>query len=126
MGPSNRARPAGKLHTCTHSNLNLCICEYMNPCTIERMTLANKFAVALTPSVADCPSRQQVEKGAQRAAPSRRGTKHIGEYFSPDVSRQLRQIALDENMSVQALLGESLDMLFESRGKPTIGTYPAG
>ena len=88
--------------------------------------MANKFAEALKPSVADSPSGQQVEKSTQRAAPSRRGTKHIGGYFSPEVSRQLRQIALDENTSVQALLGESLDMLFESRGKPTITDYPAG
>ena len=88
--------------------------------------MANKFAEALKPSVADSPSGQQVEKRAQRTAPSRRGTKHIGGYFTPDVSRQLRQIALDENTSVLALLGESLDMLFESRGKPTIVTYPAG
>ena len=44
-----------------------------------------------------------------------RGSKHIGGYFSPDVSRQLRQIALDENTSVQALLGEAILLLFESR-----------
>lgn len=54
------------------------------------------------------------------ARPSRKDTKHVGGYFSPEVSRQLRQIALDENSSVQVLLAEAIDMLFHSRKKPTI------
>ncbi|PSJ15818.1 hypothetical protein C7H79_16950 [Nitrosomonas supralitoralis] len=52
--------------------------------------------------------------------PSRKNTKHVGGYFSPEVSKQLRQIALDENSSVQVLLAEAIDMLFHSRHKPTI------
>ena len=41
-------------------------------------------------------------------------------YFDPSVSLQLKQMALEEDCSVQRLLGEALDLLFQSRGKPTI------
>ena len=80
------------------------------------MANPNKFAEALR------SSETSVVDGEKPTAParSRQGVKHVGGYYPPDVSRQLRQIALDENTSVQALLGESLDMLFESRGKPAI------
>jgi len=58
--------------------------------------------------------------------PSRRQTKHIGGYFDPAVSRQLRQIALEEDATVQDMLGEALDLLFSDRQKPAIARKPAG
>ena len=54
--------------------------------------------------------------------PSRQGAKHIGGYFSPEVSRQLRMIAAAEDTSNQKLLAEALDMLFQSRKMPMIAT----
>ena len=39
-------------------------------------------------------------------------------YFDPSVSKQLKQLALDEDSTVQQLLGEALDLLFQARGKP--------
>jgi len=59
---------------------------------------------------------------ASNDRPSRKGAKHVGGYFPPEVSKQLRQIALEEDSSVQNLLAESIDMLFQSRQKPTIAT----
>ena len=58
-------------------------------------------------------------------APSRRKKTLIG-YFDPSVSKQLKQLALEEDSSVQYLLGEALDLLFQARGKPMIarGTGP--
>lgn len=56
----------------------------------------------------------------QSRRPSRTGTKAISGHFDPTVSRQLKQIALDEDSSVQELLGEALNLLFESRGLPQI------
>lgn len=44
--------------------------------------------------------------------PSRQGKKAIAGHFDPAVSRQLRQIALDNDTTVQALLGEALNDLF--------------
>jgi len=57
--------------------------------------------------------------------PSRKGAKHVGGYFPPEVSKQLRLIALEEDCSVQQLLAEGIDMLFHSRQKPTIATPKA-
>jgi len=37
----------------------------------------------------------------------------------------LRQIALEEDSSVQLLLGEAIDMLFQARRKPTIAQRTA-
>ena len=87
--------------------------------------MTNKFAQALRKpdrvdragSSADSPTGKPTGKHAR---PSRAGVKHVGGYFEPEVSRQLRQIALDEDSSVQELLAEALDMLFHSRHKPTI------
>ena len=52
--------------------------------------------------------------------PSRRGKKTIAGFFDPAASRQLRQIALDEDSDVQELLREAINDLFEKRGKPRI------
>ena len=88
--------------------------------------MTNKFATALKGG----SNNERVEPISEvkstsittspHARPSRKSTKHVGGYFSPEVSKQLRQIALDENSSVQVLLAEAIDMLFHSRYKPTI------
>ena len=53
-------------------------------------------------------------------APSRRGKKALIGYFDPGVSKQLKLLALEEDSTVQQLLGEALDLLFQARGKPRI------
>lgn len=87
----------------------------------------NKFAAALKPAKASAnASTEKAEASLSEtpasvhARPSRRQTKHVGGYFDPAVSKQLREIALQEDSSLQALLGEAIDMLFQSRRKPTI------
>jgi predicted HicB family RNase H-like nuclease len=49
-------------------------------------------------------------------APSRQGRKHVGAYVAPDVARRLRMIAASEDSSVQQLIEEGIEMLFQSRG----------
>lgn len=86
--------------------------------------MSNKFAAALNtrkPEVAEVEPQPKA-KPSRHARPSRASTKHVGGYFDPAVSKQLRQIALEEDSSVQALVGEALDMLFQSRRKPTIAS----
>ena len=65
------------------------------------------------PAVSDMPV-------ALPRPPSRRGKKAVGGHFDPAVSRQLREIALHEDSSVQELLKEALNDLFVKRGKPPI------
>jgi hypothetical protein len=52
--------------------------------------------------------------------PSRQGKKTVAGHFDPAVSRQLREIALVEDSSVQDLLKEAINDLFVKRGKPPI------
>lgn len=104
------------------------------------MSQPNKFAVALksgSAAVAESPVdaprealevqplNEPVQPVKTPQKPSRRKTKHIGGYFDPAVSRQLRGIALEEDSTVQELMGEALDMLFQSRRKPPIASKPA-
>ena len=85
--------------------------------------MSNKFAQALKrPEKGASPEPPITE--SPHARPSRKGVKHVGGYFEPQVSKQLRQIALDEDSSVQDLLAEAIDMLFHSRQKPTIARKP--
>lgn len=77
--------------------------------------MSNKFAEALKRPE---PPRQPDPEAA--AGGSRAGRKHIGGYFAPEVSRQLRELALAEDSTVQALMGEALDLLFQARRLPTI------
>ena len=48
-------------------------------------------------------------------AATRQGRKHVGAYVTPDVARQLRVIAAQEDTSVQTLIVEAIEMLFRSR-----------
>jgi hypothetical protein len=80
--------------------------------------MPNKFTSALKPTPASVPAGKIAE--SDRAEQGR--GKHIGGYFDPAVSKQMRAIALEEDSSVQALLEEALDMLFQSRNLPMIAT----
>lgn len=57
----------------------------------------------------------------------REGKVPIGGYFSPELSRALHQLALDESVAgkprvkIQALLGEAIDLLLTDRGKSAFG-----
>jgi len=57
----------------------------------------------------------------------REGKVPIGGYFSPELSRALHQLALDESVpgkprvKIQALLGEAIDLLLRDRGKSPFG-----
>jgi len=57
----------------------------------------------------------------------REGKVPIGGYFSPQLSRALHQLALDESapgkprVKIQALLGEAIDLLLQDRGRSAFG-----
>ena len=53
---------------------------------------------------------------------SRRGKKTVAGFFDPAVSRQLKQIALEDGgtSNIQELLREAINDLFEKRGKGRI------
>ena len=80
--------------------------------------MTNKFASALK------GPQQEPGRTSGRPSPGRNERKHIGGYFDPSVSKQLRHLAVEENSTVQQLLEEALDLLFQARGKPRITQAP--
>lgn len=68
------------------------------------------------------PTEEESGGGAVKTAspPSRQGKKTIAGHFDPAVSRQLRAIGLENDRTVQDLLSEALNGLFEKHGKPPI------
>jgi hypothetical protein len=54
-------------------------------------------------------------------AASRRGKKAVSGYFSPDVSRGLHLLALEQGASLQALMGEAFDDLMRKYDKHPFG-----
>ncbi len=65
-------------------------------------------------------STPEVANPPDIAPPSRRGRKAIMGHFDPAVSRQLKQIGLDNDTTMQDLLSEALNDLFAKHGKPPI------
>ena len=52
--------------------------------------------------------------------PSRQGKKMISGHFDKDVHRQLKMLAIERDTSIQDLLSEALNALFERNNKPPI------
>lgn len=57
---------------------------------------------------------------AQAMPPSRAGKKIVSGHFDPAVTRQLKQLALDKESTLQNLLAEALNDLFAKHGKQRI------
>lgn len=84
----------------------------------------NKFAAALKSTPAGTPKPKASSAPKPTGTKSRDGTKFVGGHFDPEVSKQLRRISLEEDATVQDLVAEALDMLFQSRQMPTIAQKP--
>lgn len=64
------------------------------------------------------PAPRAVEKaeGPSRA-PGRKGKRGVAFWLSPEAFKQLRGMTFDEDRSMQSLMEEATDLLFQSRGK---------
>lgn len=74
---------------------------------------------------AEAPKAESTESHQPERAPRQpgtrpAGTKQIAGHFPAEVSWQLRELALERRTTVQALLGEALNDLFQKHGKPEI------
>ena len=93
----------------------------------KRRSLDAQLAQRIT-SVTSSSASEQVEPTA--ASPpatkpkvsSRTGKKAISGFFEPEVSRQLKALAAIEGRTVQGMIGEALNLLFEKYGKDAIAT----
>ena len=61
-----------------------------------------------------------LEIGGKRR-PAREGKKGVLGHFSPELSRALNILAIEESTTVQALMGEAFDLLMRARGKHPFG-----
>jgi hypothetical protein len=75
---------------------------------------------AVTAATRTTSPTAQLVKTASTQAPSRHGKKALIGYFEPAVSKQLRQLALDRDTTVQELLREAVNDLFQKNSKPAI------
>ena len=69
------------------------------------------------------PTPDEVDPIAPRVgrAAVRQGKKAVSGYFSPEVSRGLHLLALEQDTSLQALMGEAFDDLMRKYGKHPFG-----
>ena len=64
----------------------------------------------------ETPEEQPAPEKIATATSSRDGKKLIAGHFDPAVHRQLKQLSVDQDMTIQDLLGEALDDLFRKHG----------
>ncbi len=79
------------------------------------------------PQISEVPSvealREQSGDGPRllrAVVPSRAGKKPITGFFDPEVSRQIKKVALDQDKTMQELLQEALNDLFRKYDLPPI------
>jgi len=92
------------------------------------MQKKSNLATALNNASGKPPIRQQandikpsvLKENTQGAAPCRQGKKAITGFFDPVVSRQLKQLALDEDKTIQLLITEALNDLFVKHNQKPI------
>ena len=72
----------------------------------------------IKPSSVDPPRAPEIN-GKRR--PAREGKKGVLGHFSPELSRTLNIMAIEEGTTVQALMGEAFDLLMRARGKHPFG-----
>ena len=66
------------------------------------------------------PSEKAKPHSLGGVPPSREGKKPVTGFFSPEISRQIKKLALDQDKTMQDLLQESLNDLFRKYDLPPI------
>ena len=69
---------------------------------------------------------QPISKVVAVRPATRRDTRQIAAHFPEEVAWQLRELAVERRKTVQALLGEALNDLFQKYGRPEIAPVEQG
>ena len=85
--------------------------------------MSGKFAGLKAVGAATQPALQIAAEPArqQGTRPSRQGKKVISGHFSPELSRGLNMLAVEQDKTVQALLGEAIDLLMRQYDRHPFG-----
>ncbi|WP_367254462.1 ribbon-helix-helix domain-containing protein [uncultured Phenylobacterium sp.] len=101
-----------------------------------RPSLASRLAQAAGPAVAPAPvpapnppapsqrparARKAAEAPATAPAKARVGKTMVAGYFSPEMARAVKLLAVERGVTVQALIGEALDLVLRQAGKHPMG-----
>ena len=91
---------------------------------MKSASMAEALSLAAGRSAAGIEIKAQSTPGTirrlQAVAPSREGKKPVTGFFVPEVSRQLKKMALDQDKTVQELVREALNDLFHKHDLPPI------
>jgi hypothetical protein len=74
-----------------------------------------------TAPVETMPAPSAPAAADRRGRNPREGKKAVVGYFSPALSKGMRLLAVDQDSSIQALLGEAIDDLMRKHGKHPFG-----
>jgi hypothetical protein len=83
-------------------------------------------APALAPAASQAPSRSPRARKAQETpvvapAKARIGKTMVAGYFSPEMARAVKLLAVERGVTVQALIGEAQDLVLRQAGKHPMG-----
>ena len=85
--------------------------------------MSGKFAgLKAVGATAQATTQTAAEPARQSGArPSRQGKRVISGHFSPELSRGLNMLAVEQDKTVQALLGEAIDLLMRQYDRHPFG-----
>lgn len=101
-----------------------------------RPSLSARLAQAAGPVAAPAPApvpsapttsqrptraRKAAEKPTVAPAKARVGKTMVAGYFSPEMARAVKLLAVERGVTVQALIGEALDLVLRQAGKHPMG-----
>ena len=66
-------------------------------------------------------ARKAAEAPAAAPAKARVGKTMVAGYFSPEMARAVKLLAVERGVTVQALIGEALDLVLRQAGKHPMG-----
>ncbi|MCY4005774.1 MAG: hypothetical protein OXE84_02960 [Rhodobacteraceae bacterium] len=85
----------------------------------KTIDLVQSIARGAEPKAATTTTPSEGGTGSDTPA-TRRGKVFIGGYFAPEVARQVRILAAEQDTTIQTLVGEALNHLFATHNKPEI------
>jgi hypothetical protein len=66
------------------------------------------------------PPFSEMAAGEKFFRPARVGKRFVGAHFDPQVARQLKMLAAEDDKTIQELLEDAVDLLFVKAGKARI------
>ncbi len=96
----------------------------------SRPSLSSRLAQAAGPAPAPIASpasprparaRKAAETPVTAPAKARVGKTMVAGYFSPEMARAVKLLAVERGVTVQALIGEALDLVLRQAGKHPMG-----